>query len=320
MIDILLATYNSSRYLREQVESVIAQDYQDWHLLIRDGGSSDNTLEIIRKLCIQEPKRIQLVPFEGKASALKNFSALLEISTAPYIMFCDHDDIWFKDKVSKSMEKMKELEKQFGIDSPYLVFTDKIVVDDVRKVIAHSYFKMVNINPRRFKFQHLLLQNIPSGCTMLINRALYDVAKPIPLHAVMHDHWLALTASIFAHTAFLDKPTMLYRQHDGNIFGAQYYGLGYLIQKLLFAHEKIPIRFLRNVEQASIFLSRFKNLLPQNEQKCLEDFSHLLSCNIPERYRIIICNRIYKNGLLRNMGMFFVLPFLGHRYRFNKKS
>ena len=94
MVDILLAAYNSEKYLSEQIDSILAQNIQDWRLIIRDANSQDSTRQIIGKYCSMYPEKIV---FSGSApaSALENFSALLADSDAEYTMFCDHDDFWF---------------------------------------------------------------------------------------------------------------------------------------------------------------------------------------------------------------------------------
>ncbi len=307
MIDILLATYNSSRYLQEQIDSILRQDNQDWHLLIRDGGSADNTCQIVAEYCQKYPDKIIQIPSDGQASARENYSALLDATDAPYIMFADHDDIWLPDKIARTLSEMANAEKSFSSTLPLLVFTDKLVADENMHVLSKSFLKYQNLNPLKTSLNYLLVQNIPSACTMLINRALADLARPVPDTAIMHDHWLALTAAAFGRIIYLGIPTMMYRQHSNNVLGASQYGIKYLMRKALEGKRKGKIRFHHNIVQATAFFARFKGKLDEKNATLLADFSRLEHCSRSERYRTLIKNHIYKNGICRNIGMFVIL-------------
>lgn len=193
-LQILLATYNSSRFLREQLDSILAQDCRGFELLVQDGGSTDDTLEIIDEYQRKYPETIRFLE-QKPASALENFSALLTASTAPLIMFSDHDDVWKQDKVRLSLGKYREMEAKYGSRMPILVFTDSEVVDDNQFPISRSMFRYQNINTHELTLNRLIVQNVPSGNTMLVNRALVELALPVPSAAVMHDHWLTLVAA-----------------------------------------------------------------------------------------------------------------------------
>jgi glycosyltransferase involved in cell wall biosynthesis len=307
MIDILLATYNSSRYLREQIDSILRQDNQDWRLLIRDGGSTDDTRRIIAEYCQKYPDRISQIPSDGRGLACENFSALLDAADAPYIMFADHDDIWLPDKIARTSSAMSIAENSFGANLPLLVFTDALVASNDMHVLSKSYFKYQNLNPRKTSLNHLLVQNIPSGCAMLINRVLADLARPVPAAAVMHDHWLSLTAAAFGRIIYLNAPTLMYRQHSNNVFGASKYGMKYLMGKVLEGRRKTKARFCQNIAQAAAFLARFNGRMDEKNAGLLADFCRLEQCSRIERYRILIKNHIYKNGICRNIGMFLIL-------------
>ncbi|EEY35290.1 glycosyltransferase, partial [Pseudoleptotrichia goodfellowii] len=109
-IDILLATYNGEKYLEEQLYSILNQSYPNINLLIRDDGSKDKTVDIIKKYA-QKDERIKFIEDDlGNLGFLKNFEKLLEHSEENYIMFSDQDDIWNPDKIEKSYKKIRETE------------------------------------------------------------------------------------------------------------------------------------------------------------------------------------------------------------------
>lgn len=308
VIDILLATYNSEKYLAAQLDSIVQQDIACWQLLIQDGGSIDGTLAIVNEYCQRYPDRIRWLESNGKnMDARTNFSKLLIASTAPYVMFSDHDDIWLPDKITKTMCKMQEAESQYGGGTPLLVFSDQTVVDEKLREIAGSFFHYQHIDPYRTALAQLLVQNVPSGCTMMVNRALVIRAGTIPPQAVMHDHWLALTATLWGRLIYLNEATMKYRQHESNIFGASRYGIKYLWQHYRNGKKLLRNRLWHNVEQAMVLLERFHAQLSPMQIEILTDFCHLPTASRWERCCIIVRHHIYKNGWGRNLGMFYTL-------------
>lgn len=302
-LQILLATYNSSRFLREQLDSILAQDCRGFELLVRDGGSTDDTLEIIDEYQRKYPETIRFLE-QKPASALENFSALLTASTAPLIMFSDHDDVWKQDKVRLSLGKYREMEAKYGSRMPILVFTDSEVVDDNQFPISRSMFRYQNINTHELTLNRLIVQNVPSGNTMLVNRALVELALPVPSAAVMHDHWLTLVAATTGKFGFLDIPTVSYRQHSDNVYGAFRYTLPAFLRKLKQGREKIRTRFQQNIDQAVEFGIRYAELLDKRDSEMLEALKTFQSRGFWGRRRILWKYGIRKSGIWRNIGMY----------------
>ena len=127
-IQILLAVFSGAQYLEEQIESLRAQTYSVWELLISDDGSSDGSLEIIDYYCNLD-SRIYLV-LDGivAGSAKRNFFNLLGLAKADYVMFCDQDDVWDENKIEVTLNRMREVESR-NSGMPILVSTDLRVVD-----------------------------------------------------------------------------------------------------------------------------------------------------------------------------------------------
>jgi len=302
-LQILLATYNSSRFLREQLDSILAQDCRDFEVLIRDGGSSDDTLTIIGEYQRKYPETIRFLE-QKPASAPENFSALLSASSAPLIMFSDHDDVWKPDKVRITLEKYREMEAEYGSGTPIMVFTDSEVVDDELNPIACSMFRYQNINTNELTLNRLIVQNVPSGNTMLVNRALVDLALPVPPAAVMHDHWLTLVAAAMGKIGFLDVPTVSYRQHGDNVYGAFRYTLPAFLRKLKLGREKIRARFQQNIDQAVEFGVRYAGSLGKRDSEMLDELKTFQARGFWDRRRILWKYGIKKSGLWRNIGMY----------------
>ena len=220
MIDILMATYNGERYIEQQLESIINQSETNWRLLVRDDCSQDKTRQIIQKYQIKYPEKIILVPStEPSGSAMNNFFQLLDYAENEYIMFADQDDVWKPDKITLTLNEMHKMETQYGKETPLLVHTDLCVVDEKLNTINPSIFTMQAMDYRRDKLNNLLATNIVTGCTMLFNQALLKLLAEKPETAVMHDMWIALVAAAFGKIGFVNKATMLYRQHGMNVNG-----------------------------------------------------------------------------------------------------
>lgn len=114
MVDILMATYNGEKYISEQLESIIGQDFKDWKLFIRDDGSKDNTIHIIDNYMKKFPDKIELIDNYNRNLGVKlNFGELMKRSKNQYCMFSDQDDVWLPNKISITLNKMKELEKVY---------------------------------------------------------------------------------------------------------------------------------------------------------------------------------------------------------------
>ena len=305
-IDILLATFNSERFLADQLDSILAQEDRDWRLLIRDGGSSDGTVPILEEYRRRNPDRIFLLP-GGRASAKENFAALMAAADAELIMFCDHDDRWLPVKVGHSRAAFEKRAAKLPAGTPLLLFTDLLVADETLENVSGSFVRHEHSDPLRLELRELLLQNAASGCTMLFNRPLRELAQPVPPEAFMHDHWLMLTAACFGEIEPLSEPTLLYRQHGGNVFGASGYGAAYFCRKLSLGVREIRERLFRQCRQAGAFRDRFHDRLAPETLALLEDFARLPEAGFLERRRILCRHRIFKSGCLRNFGMFLIV-------------
>ncbi|MEZ8143892.1 alpha-L-Rha alpha-1,3-L-rhamnosyltransferase [Enterovibrio norvegicus FF-454] len=219
-IDIVLATYNGEKYIEEQIHSLQRNDGYDFlvsNIIIVDDGSRDSTLSKLHDLAINDNK-IKIYPSVGTPlGPTQNFCRGASLSTAKFVMFCDQDDVWLKDKLATTLDAMGEDD----CSHPKLVFSDLLVVNDELEVIANSYFSLKNI-PKNWhtNIGSLIKQNVASGCTMMANRALLDRALPVPEEAYMHDWWLALVAKVEGELIYVDQPLMLYRQHTNNAIGA----------------------------------------------------------------------------------------------------
>ncbi|MEQ7721836.1 glycosyltransferase [Levilactobacillus brevis] len=210
-ICILMATFNGRKFVKEQIESIQGQNFENWELYINDDGSDDGTVEIIQNKC-QKDDRIHLLNLrDGRTGQLHNFGKLMKFlkdnrKNFSHIMFSDQDDIWYKSKISSTLEFMKENEVR---NSAAMVYTN---------YEENNYFGDVQVRYKSsFSQASLLVQNWIMGCTLMINDTLLSMALDIPDEADNHDNWLMLVGLTYGHIYYLDRVTMLHRLHDNNV-------------------------------------------------------------------------------------------------------
>ena len=111
-VNILLSTYNGEQFLEEQVKSIQEQTYQEWQLLIRDDGSSDGTVEVIKQLVAKDP-RIHFINENQveNVGVIKSFHTLLKYGDADLYCFSDQDDFWLPTKSHFKWQKQKSILK-----------------------------------------------------------------------------------------------------------------------------------------------------------------------------------------------------------------
>lgn len=218
--DILLSTYNGELHLSQQIDSLIQQEKFINKIYIRDDGSSDSTLGIIRQYKSQYHEIIEFVEDElGNLGPKESFFHLSTISKSKYVAFCDQDDIWHDNKLEYYSNYIEEA--QLGlISEPWLIHSDLTVVDEKLNVSDPSFIKCINVDPRTNNVCDLLIRNTVTGCTVVANRQLLDVSYEHKELFHHHDACCAIFASIYKNIFYIDEQLMLYRQHGRNVVGA----------------------------------------------------------------------------------------------------
>jgi len=240
-VEILLATYNGENYLEDQLSSLLNQTWCNWRLLVRDDGSTDSTLKIIEQYRKLYPGKIKLLD-DGKRhlGSTLSFGSLLENCTCEYVMLCDQDDVWFKNKIEVTLEAMRRLERKYG-DIPLMVCTDLIEVDRNLNLISESFVRSQKLDIGALADpDKLAALNVVAGCTAMINRKALDYILPIKSAHVTHDQWMAIIIARYGRIRFLHAPTIFYRQHTSNVHGSNDIGLKYFYGKL-----RAPVRQFR---------------------------------------------------------------------------
>ena len=238
-IAVLLATYNGGKYIREQLDSLFQQSCKQFHLYVRDDGSSDDTMKIVEQFHGMFPDRVTILKDSQKhRGAAKSFMYLLENVDSEYYMFCDQDDIWLPEKIEKTFARMKEVEaadagKTAQVSGtavtggtaeknvPVLVATDLKVVDEQLSPIKESFNEDLKIDVFRKHPELICVRHVVTGCTMMFNRAARTASLPMSPLSTMHDEWIALCTQFKGgKVVVMDEATIDYRQHSSNTLGA----------------------------------------------------------------------------------------------------
>tara|TARA_Y100000589_G_scaffold320531_1_gene350570 strand:- start:685 stop:1530 length:846 start_codon:yes stop_codon:yes gene_type:complete len=253
-VQILLATYNGEKFLREQLDSIINQKYKFWELLIHDDGSTDKTISILNEYQKNYPKKVRLLDDQKLfSSACKNFFHLIEHRSreANLYCLCDQDDIWHISKLNLIIEKYNTNE----VTKPLLIHSDLSLIDSKGKLLEKSHNKLIKNQKNLITKNTAFYYNPVPGCAMTINSALADKISYCK-YMVMHDWWILLSAiDLNATLLYINLPLVKYRQHSENVLGYKKKNFFILVIRLLF---KIP-NYIKNVKKAYFQSKQFSN-------------------------------------------------------------
>ena len=223
MIAILMSAYNGATYIREQIDSLLHQTYQDFEVRIRVDGSTDGTTEIVKEYAGKYPEKIKHVDIGGdNLGCGQSFMWLLEHTEADYYMYCDQDDVWLPTKVEETLAKMKEHDPTGHKDVPCVVFTDAEVVDSEMNTMFDSLWKSNHRHPEDAKdvYRYAVYRQAALGCTMMFNnetRRLAIRVKMFPDRWGQHDRLLIYLCAKLGEVDYLSKSLIKYRQHNANV-------------------------------------------------------------------------------------------------------
>ncbi len=215
-IDVLMATYNTNiNFLKAQIESILNQTYTHIKLLISDDLSTNEEVRKTLKEYASKDDRITLYFQEKNLGYLKNFEFLLTKSTAEYICFSDHDDIWYENKIEKCIKVLKEK----NVD---LVYSDCKQIDENGKVLQDSYLKYKNLPQVNGKENILAFsRHIAIGCSCMFTKKIKEQMLPFAESVMAHDWINVYLASKQNGIACIEEPLFEYRLHSSNAFGGR---------------------------------------------------------------------------------------------------
>ena len=278
---IMMTTYNGEEFLIQQIESICQQSYSNWQLVVRDDGSSDQTLAILNTYA-EKDARIQVVQNQTDYhGAYPNFWGLVayckQLKAYDYYMFADQDDVWDKDKLEVYMDFCSDK----GLNEPLLVYGDMRIIDGDGKVTSNSLEANLGIaytNAISTFFAHKV-----HGCNSLFNRCLFELALPLSPEEpeakyVSHDNYYTKFAALLGQVYYLPRPMMSYRRYGTNVTSQHAYDFKLKrILKRLTALEELAKDHALTYRQTIATLERMKRLpLSDGQKKLLKTVETIL--------------------------------------------
>lgn len=214
-VDILMTTYNTEiKYLKQQIDSILNQTYKNICLLISDDNSTNKEVQKTLKEYEEKDERIKVYIQDNNLGYIKNFEFLLKESTSNYIMYADHDDIWYENKVEKSLEELIKKD----VD---LVYVNAEQIDEDGQVIQKSYFKYKNVPLIKGTNNLAISRCIGIGCSQLFTKSVKDKMIPYTENVMAHDWLAAFIANENKGISYIEEPLFGYRLHNTNVFGGR---------------------------------------------------------------------------------------------------
>lgn len=211
MVTVLLSTFNGSKFLQEQLNSLYQQTYPNIRILVRDDGSSDSTRSIMDNE--QAKGRIEILEGHNNLGPAQSFFELLRSAASTgteYVAFCDQDDVWHPEKIAHAVSALNGVTGS----GPAMYCSRSEIVDEHLEHIGYTEL------PGEFGFGNALVENAATGCTIVLNRKAIDlVGEHLPDKVLMHDWWCYLVLTCFGEVIFSANPYIQYRQHGNNTIG-----------------------------------------------------------------------------------------------------
>ena len=228
-IVVLMSTYNGDRFLEEQIDSILAQDIKEnaqMQLIVRDDGSKDDTTHILD--AYQNEQKLTWYASENLGPEKSFWDLLKNAPDADYYAFCDQDDVWFPDKLSRAILRLSG-EPQ---DKPLLYCSGFTATDgQLQPLVMHQ-------SPlhRYTDYAHALVYSTAPGCTFVLNRATKCLASRYDMdsdYVVMHDWLIHKIVTVMGGIMVYDAtPSMYYRQHGSNLIGVKSSGFKDFLQRI----------------------------------------------------------------------------------------
>lgn len=234
---VLLSTYNGERFIREQLDSVIAQKGVTTHILIRDDGSKDSTIKILEEYSAHP----NISFFCGEnIGAVASFNELMmrpELERYDYVAFCDQDDVWDEDKLFIAVKTIGKRQ-----DIPILYCSNLMITDEWLNPIGKMRRPVKN-----YTNSMSLVQNIGTGCTQVFNRKAYEKYRlGVSSFMEMHDYWMTLLCIFLGMVIYDETPHIKYRQHNNNVVGVKKTSTVGAVKHIVNQEQTIRIRMLKD--------------------------------------------------------------------------
>lgn len=212
-ISVAMATYNGGKFLEEQLDSILSQTLRPAEIIICDDQSTDDTPKILESY--QKRGLLNYYINEERLGFIGNFKKAVSLcNPGNYIALSDQDDIWLPSKLSLAAKYMQKID---GSDSPAIIYSDLILVDQNKNLINPSFRAELGQGGYIYCLETLFFGCFVNGCTMLMNPAMCSYFQSIPVKgALNHDTWISMIAYTFGKSDIIPEPQVYYRSHANN--------------------------------------------------------------------------------------------------------
>jgi glycosyltransferase involved in cell wall biosynthesis len=299
-VAVLMCTYNGEKYLKEQLDSIAEQSYENIEIWISDDGSQDATLDFIKSYHFNGLLRLIERKIEKKHFA-NNFLSLVcnQDIQADYYAYADQDDIWEKDKIQHALICLQ----QISADIPALYCSRTRLINANNHEIGFS--PLFKKSP---SFANALVQNIGGGNTMLFNNAARKLLLISGQDAqiVSHDWWTYMVVSGCGGKVFYDPyPSVRYRQHDCNLIGMN--SSWHARYKRIYMLYNGTFRKWNNIHLES--LQKLLNILSEQSRTQLDHFVESRHKSFFVRISSFMRSGVYRQTLMGNVALFVSVIF-----------
>ncbi len=183
LVSVIMPAFNSSKYIRETVESVLGQTWRNIELLVVDDASSDSTVDIVREIAASDP-RVRLFAQSKNSGAAVARNIALQEATGRFIAFLDADDLWRKDKLARQVRFMSDSEAAFSFTAYDLIDAEGC---SLGKVIDNHPLGQVG-------YRDMLKKKATLGCStvMLDSTKVGRIQMPLIRTGQDYGLWLSL--------------------------------------------------------------------------------------------------------------------------------
>lgn len=283
-VKVLLSAYNGEKFIKEQIDSILGQTYGNIEIYVRDDGSKDDTLKILKPY--EENGKIHLIKGENVGFIRSFFSLIKQCGEGDYFAFADQDDVWLPQKVAWAVE-MLEQETQ---DKPLLYFSNYDYYDGNMKFMEHG--KAPAVAP---SFHNAVVDCMPLGFNSIFNKKAHDMmVKNQPEHSCGHDWWTYMLCSGLGKVLFDERVTVKYRRHEKNVSAG---GMDFIKFQIWRFKKFFVNNYFRNIKkQMQEFYDLYGNQLAWEDRKLLYMF-----CNSRYSIKLAVKKVCYPKRFRRGM-------------------
>jgi len=211
-ISICMATYNGTKYIKEQINSILPQLMNGDELIVVDDNSTDGTADIIRSY---QSKYIKLIINPHNIGHVRTFEKAISQAKNDYIFLSDQDDIWIPHRVDQMLKKLKSSDC-YVLATNYTSFKD----DDGKRTYLN---RPISNNVHGSRLLQMIKEimgfriNSRLGCCIVFTSTLKEILLPFPKNVTQHDIWICICGTLLNKYLYFDKITLLHRIHDNNV-------------------------------------------------------------------------------------------------------